>query len=129
MSTIVSQTISNGTVSTSTANVVQGCAKSWVNFNSTGGTITVRASYNVSSVTRSAAGAYVVNMTNALADANYSVVGSASNTGSQNSVIFNAFSNNTNSSVAPTTSSFSVATVVALTAFVDTTYICVAVFD
>ena len=71
MSTLVAQTLSNGSVSTSTANCIQGSAKAWVNWNGTNGTI--RASYNVSSVTRSATGTYVVNFTNALSDANYSV--------------------------------------------------------
>jgi hypothetical protein len=74
MSTLVAQTLSNGTVSTSTANCIQGSAKSWVNFNGDGG-ITIRASYNVSSVTRNAAGQYTINFTNAFADTNYSVIG------------------------------------------------------
>jgi hypothetical protein len=73
MSTLVAQTISNGTVSTSTANVING-AKAWVNFNGTG-TVAIRASYNVSSITDNGTGLYTVNFTNALPDANYSIVG------------------------------------------------------
>jgi hypothetical protein len=72
MSTLVAQTISNGTVSTSTANVING-AKAWVNFNGTG-TPAIRASYNVSSITDNGTGDYTVNFTNAFADANYSSV-------------------------------------------------------
>jgi hypothetical protein len=69
MSTLVAQTISNGTVSTSSANVIQGSAKAWVNFNGTNG---VRnASYNVSSVTRNSAGNYTINFTNAFSDGSY----------------------------------------------------------
>ena len=45
--------------------------RAWVNFNGANGTI--RASYNVSSVTRTSTGIYTVNFTNALADANFSV--------------------------------------------------------
>ena len=71
MSTLVAQTISNGTISTSSANVING-AKAWVNYN--GVAQSIRASYNVSSVTRSASGVYVVNFTNAFADANYACV-------------------------------------------------------
>jgi hypothetical protein len=71
MSTLVAQTISNGTISTSTANVING-AKAWVNFNGTNGVI--RASYNVSSVTRNTTGDYTVNFTTAFADANYAAV-------------------------------------------------------
>jgi len=48
------------------------CA-AWVNFNGTG-TVAIRASYNVSSITDNGTGDYTVNFTTALADANYSVV-------------------------------------------------------
>jgi uncharacterized membrane-anchored protein len=77
MSTLVAQTISNGTVSTSSENVIQGSAKAWVNFNGTG-TVAIRASYNVSSITDRGTGKYTVNFTNAISDANYAtVVGAA----------------------------------------------------
>jgi hypothetical protein len=78
MSTLVAQTISNGTVSTSSANVIQGSAKAWVNFNGTG-TVAIRASYNVSSITDNGTGDYTINFTNALADANYAFAGSGVN--------------------------------------------------
>ncbi len=77
MSTLVAQTISNGTVSTSSANVIQGCAKLWINFN--GSTAAIRASYNVGSVTKNATGRYTINFTNAFADSNYSVSGMSQN--------------------------------------------------
>ena len=48
-----------------------GC-RAWVNFNGTG-TVAIRASGNVSSITDLASGQYEVNFTNALSDANYSV--------------------------------------------------------
>lgn len=47
--------------------------RAWVNFNGTG-TVAIRASGNVSSITDGGAGDYTVNMTNAMPDANYSVV-------------------------------------------------------
>jgi hypothetical protein len=53
---------------------IPGAAKAWVNFNGTG-TVAIRASLNVSSITDNGVGDYTVNLTNALADANYSVVG------------------------------------------------------
>jgi hypothetical protein len=77
MSTLVAQTISNGTVSTSSANVIQGSAKAWVNFNGTG-TVAIRASYNVSSITDNGTGDYTINFTNAFADASYAFACSAS---------------------------------------------------
>jgi hypothetical protein len=54
-------------------------AKAWVNFNGTlTGTISPRASYNVSSVTKNSTGNYTVNFTTALTDANYVISGSCS---------------------------------------------------
>jgi hypothetical protein len=76
MSTIVAATLSNGTVSTSTANCIQGSAKAWVNFNGVT-TATIRASYNVSSITRNSTGNYTVNLTNSLSDTNYAVIASS----------------------------------------------------
>ncbi len=55
-------------------------AKAWVNFNGTG-TVAIRSSYNVSSITDSGAGTYVVNLSTATSDANYSVAGSAAGSG------------------------------------------------
>jgi hypothetical protein len=51
--------------------IVGGTAKAWVNFNGTG-TVAIRASYNVSSITDNGTGDYTVNFTTAMADANYS---------------------------------------------------------
>jgi len=47
-------------------------ARAWVNFNGTG-TVAIRASGNVSSITDNGVGQYTVNLTTAMADANYSV--------------------------------------------------------
>ena len=49
--------------------------KAWVNFNGTS-TVAIRASYNVSSITDNGTGDYTVNFTTAMADANYSALGS-----------------------------------------------------
>ena len=46
-------------------------AKAWVNFNGTG-TVAIRASGNVSSITDNGTGDYTVNFTTAMPDANYS---------------------------------------------------------
>jgi len=73
MSTLAVGTIRNlaGTASTSSDNVIQGSAKAWVNFNGTTSPATIRASYNVSSVTRWSEGSYQINFTTAFEDANY----------------------------------------------------------
>jgi len=46
--------------------------RAWVNFNGTG-TVAIRASYNVASITDNGTGDYTVNFTTAMPDANYSV--------------------------------------------------------
>jgi hypothetical protein len=57
--------------------------RAWVNFNGTtnvGGFCTIRASFNVTSVADNGTGDYTVNITNALPDANYNVVGALGGT-------------------------------------------------
>jgi hypothetical protein len=81
MSTLKTNTLSNvaGTASTAIENAINGSAKAWVNFNGTG-TVAIRASYNVTSITDNGTGDYTVNFTTALADSNYSFVSSLANT-------------------------------------------------
>ena len=55
------------------AAVGYGC-RAWVNFNGTG-TVAIRASGNVSSITDNGTGDYTINFTTAMPDANYSVAG------------------------------------------------------
>ena len=52
--------------------------RAWVNFNGTG-TVAIRASFNVSSITDNGTGDYTVNFTTAMPDANYSVVAMGNN--------------------------------------------------
>ena len=52
-----------------------GC-RAWVNFNGTG-TVAIRASGNVTSITDNGTGDYTVNFTAAMPDANYNVTGTA----------------------------------------------------
>ena len=47
--------------------------RAWVNFNGTG-TVAIRGSFNVSSITDNGTGDYTVNFTTAMTDANYSGV-------------------------------------------------------
>jgi hypothetical protein len=56
------------------AAVAYGC-RAWVNFDGTTTPPTIRASGNVSSITRSATGEFQMNFTTAMPDANYSLVG------------------------------------------------------
>ena len=49
--------------------------RAWVNFNGTG-TVAIRGSFNVTSITDNGVGDYTVNFTNAMPDANYSLTSS-----------------------------------------------------
>jgi hypothetical protein len=62
-------------------------AKAWVNFNGTG-TVAIRDSYNVSSITDNGVGDYDINFTNNMSDANYSASFGANYPGAENSVTF-----------------------------------------
>ena len=55
-----------------------GLAKAWVKFNGIG-TVAIKASYNVSSITDNGTGSYTVNFATAMADAEYCVTMSALN--------------------------------------------------
>lgn len=64
-------------------------ALAWVNFDGTGtGTLTPRANYNVSSITKASTGVYTLNFTNTLTDANYAFACSGSNTAGNSCVGF-----------------------------------------
>lgn len=75
MSTLKINTLSNlaGSQSTPVENAINGSAKAWVNFNGTG-TVAIRGSYNVSSITDNGTGNYAINFSNAMPDTNYSVL-------------------------------------------------------
>jgi hypothetical protein len=93
--------------------------RAWVNFNGNGGAS--RTGYfNVSSVTRSAAGSYSVSFSNAMPDATYAVtVGIAQNTASQYDV-----GNITSLS----TSGFTIYTANFSATLVDNALVCCAIF-
>jgi hypothetical protein len=55
----------------------KGMARAWVNFNGQG-TVAIRASFNVTSITDNGVGSYVVNFTTAMADAFFAVSGTVS---------------------------------------------------
>jgi hypothetical protein len=127
--TLTISTLSDGTNSTSATNCIQGSAKAWVNFNGVSGAV-ARASYNISSLTRTGTGAYTINFTNALADANYCVtVGSSATSAPNNSTQPQLFTQNASWGLtAPSSSSFIIATVGSNNVVYDNQYICLAVF-
>jgi hypothetical protein len=70
-------TLNNDTGVLATQNGMTGIAKAWVNFNGIG-TVAIRGSFNVSSITDNGAGDYTVNFTTAMPNVNYSLTGNCS---------------------------------------------------
>ena len=83
MSTLVTSNVSDGTTTVGTEYVVNGSAKAWVNFNGTG-TVAVRDSMNVASLTDVSSGVYKVNFSNNFATDEYSVTVGSANSSSNN---------------------------------------------
>jgi hypothetical protein len=102
--------------------VAYGC-RAWVNFNGTG-TVAIRASGNVTSITDNGVGDYTVNFTTAMPDANYE-----SNAGASTPAVANGIGISP-ATVAQTASALRMATVAVGTtpALTDYSYVNVAVF-
>ena len=97
-------------LSTASGSAPSYSARAWVNFNGTG-TVAIRASGNVSSITDNGTGDYTVNFTTAMADADYTAVGNCTTNnafGVQAVVMFNSAVSNTN--VAPTAAAYRLST-------------------
>ena len=83
--TLTSPTLTTPNIDSAQFATVSGTApiypcRAWVNFNGSG-TVAIRGSGNVSSITDNGTGNYTVNFTTAMTDANYSVSGIASDVG------------------------------------------------
>jgi hypothetical protein len=92
----VTGSITGGSIS------VANSLKAWVNFNGTG-TVAIRASFNVTSITDNGSGDYTVNFTTAMPDINYCVTGTGMRD-SANLVIFNVLGSATYTNSYATTS-------------------------
>jgi hypothetical protein len=73
--------------------------RAWVNFNGTG-TVAIRASGNVSSITDNGTGDYTVNFTTAMPDANYAMSGSGEDTGGTGDVLIGRMNGGTKTTTA-----------------------------
>jgi len=69
--TLTVSTLSDGTNSGSATDAIKGSARAWVNFNGTN-TVSIRGSYNVSSITDNSTGKYTINFSSAQPDINFS---------------------------------------------------------
>lgn len=100
-------------------------SRAWVNFNGTG-TVAIRASGNVSSITDNGTGNYTVNFTTAMPDANYSVSGMAQRATSDDDV--NVAINGPNAASTLAAGSVTVKTLNIGSNFVDVTVCCITIF-
>jgi len=96
MSTLNVSNISDGTDTVETGYVVNGSAKAWVNFNGTG-TIAVRDSLNVASLTDNGTGDFSANFNSSYSNTNYVVSMSAASTIASSDTMANAYSYGTGS--------------------------------
>lgn len=97
-------------------------ARAWVRFNGTG-TVAIGAAGNVSSITDRGSGAYTVNFTTAMSDANYATVATAG-TPAANTAAYAHLANG----VAPTTSAVAVDVITDGGTRQDATYVSVVVY-
>ena len=124
--TLTTPTINSAQVPTISGTAPLYMCRAWVNFNGIG-TVAIRASGNVSSITDNGPGNYTVNFTTAMPDANYSVMGNAGVNGTYGSWTVSPFSNGV-TSVASTTSAVRISVFVAQVGAVDSPYVTVSVF-
>ena len=110
--TLIANTINTDTGVFTNLNALTGVPKAWVNFNGTG-TVAIRSSFNVSSITDNGTGDYTINFTNAMPDANYAVSALARVNG--NTITLAQFKNGGSQ----TTTTFSLATYTSAPALVD----------
>jgi hypothetical protein len=120
---------SNGITFPASNNVQNAAISAWVNFNGTSGASPViRASYNIASVTRTAAGKYTINFTTAMTDANYAIViGAGGDTSASNQGYGNIAPTATAGTQVQTASSCQVWGVNGANAQADITTFCVAI--
>ena len=98
--------------------------KAWVNFGYVSSAISIRSSYNVSSITRVSTGVYTVTFTNNLTDSNYSVILTTCRENAESD--YRGACIDLNGSYS--TSTFRIATIVSGTTMTDRTVITAAVF-
>ena len=101
---------------------IDGLARAWVNFNGTG-TVAIRASLNVSSITDNGTGDYTVNFTTAMPDVNYGFCWSFQNIAGAQTTGYQS------SATSPSTTAIRVTTVNSNNGAVgDTPIACVTIF-
>jgi hypothetical protein len=116
--TLTTPTINSAQIATVSGTAPLYLSRAWVNFDGTG-TVAIRASGNVSSITDNGTGDYTINFTTVMPDANYAfTVGSSKSSGDLN----------TPNSVTVLSSSLRVEIIAYTTSPRDQDYVCVSIF-
>lgn len=111
------------TVQDSAGTEIGTFCRAWVNFNGTG-TVAIRSSFNVTSITDNGTGDYTINFTTAMPDANYVAVSSAGDSTATVPRI-----SGPTSAAAPSTTAYRFKTILGSTnALEDLSYVFVAIF-
>lgn len=131
--TVASPTFTTPNINSAQFATVSGTApiyacRAWVNFNGTG-TVAIRGSGNVSSITDNGTGDYTINFTTAMSDANYSYTGCGSiRDASSNNVMITVGGDR---DVAPTSSALRINTIYnnsGVNTSIDSGEVCVSIF-
>ena len=133
MTTTINASTSTGLISTADtsgiiklqSNGVTTNALAWFKASWNGTTMSVASSYNISSLTRNSAGSYTITMSNALADTNYAVIGTLTQSSSYSGTLW--FLNDVRVA-ATTTTVFGISTYNTSFGSADPAFINVAVF-
>ena len=126
--TLTTPNIDSAQIATVSGTAPLYMCRAWVNFNGTG-TVAIRASGNVSSITDQGVGRYKVNLTTAMPDTNYVTVGSVLNstTPGVNGIAWVAGSDDPGATIGSyTTSAFQIGTYYYPTVVTDFQYVQVA---
>lgn len=127
--TLTISTLNDSSGVLATQNGMTGIAKAWVNFNGTG-TVAIRDSYNVSSITDNGTGQYTINFTTNMSNTNYATVASCGVPGqSKMTVDINNVGDAPYTDSPPTVSSFRIVTTRYDSANTDAKYVSVAVLS
>ena len=119
--TLTTPNIDSAQIATVSGTAPLYMARAWVNFNGSG-TVAIRASGNVTSITDNGTGDYTINFTTAMTDANYVVCGSAGYTPNQGAVF------NKSDLSAQSTSAVRIIAIIPNVALYDSTQIHAAIF-
>ena len=124
--TLTNKTLTTPNIDSAQFATVSGTApiypcRAWVNFNGTG-TVAIRASGNVTSITDNGTGDYTVNFTTAMSDANYSFNGMSERVSGTFEIVLNQ------STTAPSTSALRVQTLRPTVGATDSAIVCVSIF-